>query len=265
MKNTLFFICLIILFTSCKAKQEQSIPLKILSYNIRHGVGLDTILDLSRSAEIIRASAPDLVGLQEIDNRCSRSDSINQTDYLAQQTNMQGTFGKFMDYQGGAYGMATLSGKPIISTKLLQLPDAKYEPRIAIVQEVQIATNCNIVFANVHFDWTSEQEGSGIRLSQAKTLVSYITILNKPVIITGDFNCTPESAAMQYFKGQGFVFIAKGEDNLSYQGENPVEIDHVIYRNTDEVKFRLKSVQLLNEPVVSDHRPLLVALEVIVY
>ena len=119
MKNTLFFICLIILFISCKAKQEQSIPLKILSYNIRHGVGLDTILDLSRSAEIVRASAPDLVGLQEIDNRCSRSDSINQTDYLAEQTNMQGTFGKFMDYQGGAYGMATLSGKPIISTKLL--------------------------------------------------------------------------------------------------------------------------------------------------
>ena len=44
-----------------------------------------------------------------------------QTEYLAQQTNMVGTFGKFIEYQGGAYGMATLSAKPLISTKVIRL------------------------------------------------------------------------------------------------------------------------------------------------
>ena len=41
-----------------------------MSYNIRHGNGLDNIQDLSRSAKIIESEAPDLCGLQEIDNYC---------------------------------------------------------------------------------------------------------------------------------------------------------------------------------------------------
>ena len=234
-----------------------------MSYNIRHGVGLDTVLDISRSARIIKSLAPDLCGLQEIDNFCLRSDSTNQTHYLSQKTNMEGTFGKFMNYQGGEYGMATLSSKPLISTKILQLPDAKYEPRCSIVHEVELSKGCNIVFANVHFDWIDEEEGSLIRLSQAKVLTNYIDSLNIAAIITGDFNCTPESPAMKYFAEQGFVFVNKGEDSLSFQGENKVEIDHLIYRNSDNVKFNKKSIQLLNEPIVSDHRPLIVELEVV--
>ena len=234
-----------------------------MSYNIRHGVGMDTIYDLSRSANIIATQAPDLCGLQEIDNFCLRSDSIGQTGYLAQKTSMNGVFGKFMDFQGGEYGMATLSSKPFKSTKVLQLPNAKYEPRVSIVHEVAIAKDCDIVFANVHFDWISEKEGSFIRLSQARALMKYIDSINKATIITGDFNCTPDSPTMQYFAEQGFIFVQKGEDNLSFQDETKAEIDHVIYRNSGSVKFKKKGVQLLKEPIVSDHRPLIVELEVI--
>lgn len=234
-----------------------------MSYNIRHGEGLDTILDLTRSAELIRLQAPDLCGLQEVDNFCTRTDSIGQTTYLAEQTNMEGTFGAFMDYQGGEYGMATLSKKPLTSTKVLRLPDALYEPRSAIVHEVQIADDCDIVFANVHFDWIGTEEGSANRLRQAESLLNYIDPLNKATIITGDFNCTPDSPTMRYFAEQGFVFIEKGSDNLSFQGASKSEIDHLIYRNTEHVKFKEKSVQLLKEPVVSDHRPLIVGLEVV--
>ncbi len=262
MKRIVYILLCFVFITACNTSKERTINVKIMSYNIRHGEGLDTLLDLSRSAQIIKSQAPDLCGLQEIDNFCLRSDSLNQTDYLSQKTNMEGVFGKFMYYQGGEYGMATLSAKPIISTKVLQLPDAKYEPRVSIVQEVQLSKNCNIVFANVHFDWTNEQEGSSIRLSQAKVLVNYINTLNKAAIITGDFNCTPESPTMKYFEEQGFVFVKKGEDNLSFQGENKLEIDHVIYRDTNLVKFKNKSARLLNEPITSDHRPLVVELEV---
>ena len=86
----------------------------------------------------MQSQAPDLCGLQEIDNFCLRSDSIGQTDYLAKKTSMTGTFSQFMDFDNGAYGMSTLSTKPIVSTKILKLPDAKYEPRTSIINEVQI-------------------------------------------------------------------------------------------------------------------------------
>lgn len=263
MKRIVYILSCFIVFSSCKFKQEQSIDLKIMSYNIRHGKGLDTILDLSRAAALIKSQAPDLCGLQEVDQYCLRSESVNQTEYLAKETNMEGTFGKFMDYQNGEYGLATLSAKPLFSTKVLQLPDGKHEPRSSIIQEVALSKDCNIVFANVHFDWISGNEGSANRLNQAKALMAYIDSLDKATIITGDFNCTPDSPTMQYFAEQGFVFVEKGDDNLSFQGEDTAEIDHLIYRNSELVKFKTKSIQLLNEPIISDHRPLIVDLEVV--
>lgn len=263
MKKLLIISCVIVL-VSCSIKPEQSTNLKIMSYNIRHGEGLDTILDVSRSLSIIDLYKPDLCGLQEVDNFCLRSDSIGQTAYFAEKTLMTGTFGKFMNFEGGEYGMATLSAKPIISTKVLQLPMGKFEPRSSIVHEVQIIEGYNIIFANVHFDWISEKEGSANRLNQAKVLINYINKLNKAAIITGDFNCTPNSPTMQYFTKQGFVFVEKGQDNLSFQGANKSEIDHLIYRDLGNIKFEKKSVLLLKEPIVSDHRPLVVELKVII-
>lgn len=262
MKRLLLIVICFSAFSSCKVKQERTTDLKIMSYNIRHGKGLDTVLDLSRAAALIKTQAPDLCGLQEIDQLISRSDNVNQTQYLAEHTQMEGTFGKFMPYQNGEYGMATLTAVPLTSTKILRLPDGLQEPRVAIVHEVDIAKNCTIVFANVHFDWIESSEGSASRLQQAKTLVAYINSLDKAAIITGDFNCTPDSPTMQYFADQGFVFVEKGADHLSFQGEDASEIDHLIYRNSEQVKFKRKQSQLLKAPIISDHRPLVVTLEV---
>lgn len=263
MKKTTFILISFILFSFIACKKTQIVNLKIMSYNIRHGEGLDTILDLSRSARIIKVQSPDLCALQEVDNFCLRSDSIDQTGYLAQKTLMKGTFGKFMDYQSGEYGMASLSAKLLISTKVLQLPDGKYEPRISIVQEVQITKGCIITFANVHFDWIEGDEGTTNRMNQAKVLMKYIDELDQATVITGDFNCTPDSPTMQYFYSQGFIFVKKGDDNLSFQFDPKSEIDHLIYRNSEDVKFEEKSIHLLKEPIVSDHRPLVAELKVI--
>ena len=234
-----------------------------MSYNIRHGEGLDNVLDLSRSADVIKSQAPDLCGLQEVDQYCKRSDSIGQVLFLEEYTRMKGNFGKFMDYDGGSYGMATLSALPIISSEVISLPDAVYEPRSAIVNEIKANENCTIVFVNVHFDWIDGEDGVESRLNQAKALVSFIETKKHPVVITGDFNCTPDSPTMNYFYDHGFEFVNKGDDNLSFQGDHKVEIDHVIYRNTTKVKIRPKQCYLLDEPVVSDHRPLFAELEIV--
>ena len=124
-----------------------------MSYNIKHGVGNDEVLDLSRALEVIKEQSPDLVALQEIDHFAQRSDSIDQTNWLAEALDMMGTFGPFMDFQGGEYGMASLTTKPLLASHNLQLPDGLREPRTSIIQEVEIAHNTSILFANVHFDW----------------------------------------------------------------------------------------------------------------
>ena len=118
-----------------------------------------------------------------------------------------------------------------------------------------------ILFANVHFDWLLEKEGSANRLNQAKALVKYLNKSELACVIVGDFNCTPESATMQYFYSEGFIFVDKGHDKFSYQGDHQMEIDHLLFRDSREVQFEKKDVLLLQKLLASDHRPLIVELE----
>lgn len=248
-----------LLTNSCSG--SKTVEFTIMSYNIKHGVGNDEELDLSRALAVIKAQSPDYVALQEIDHFVERSDSINQTEFFGNELKMNYTFGQFMPFQGGAYGMATLSAKEIKSTKLISLPKGIYEPRISIVQEVEITEGASVLLANVHFDWISGEEGEASRSAQASALIQYLNQLELPTIITGDFNCQPESPTMQLFYKAGFEFADKGSDNLSFQGDNQVEIDHVIYRNTETAQLKVKYIDLLEEPLVSDHRPLVAHLE----
>ena len=49
--------------------QEMFQELRVLTYNIQHGAGADGIVDLERQAEVIQRLKPDLVALQEVDDR----------------------------------------------------------------------------------------------------------------------------------------------------------------------------------------------------
>ena len=53
--------------------------LRVASFNIHHGVGLDGKLDLDRIAEVVRSTGAEVVGLQEVDRHLSvRSGWIDQ-------------------------------------------------------------------------------------------------------------------------------------------------------------------------------------------
>lgn len=54
--------------------------LRVLSYNIHHAAGTDGKLDLKRIAAVIQSVTPDIVSLQEVDQRVRRSDSIDRSE-----------------------------------------------------------------------------------------------------------------------------------------------------------------------------------------
>ena len=58
----IYIILLIGMFSIFGCKHKETINLKVMSYNIRHGEGMDTVLDLSRAATIIKLIEPDLCG-----------------------------------------------------------------------------------------------------------------------------------------------------------------------------------------------------------
>ena len=58
---------------------------------------------------VIKRLKPDLVALQEVDQRVRRSGSVDQAAELGKLTGMHHAFGSFFKYDGGNYGMAVLS------------------------------------------------------------------------------------------------------------------------------------------------------------
>lgn len=223
--------------------------LRILAYNIHHGEGMDEVIDLERIAALIRDVDPDLVALQEVDSVVTRTNGVDQAAALGDLTGMQPIFGRFMSYQGGAYGMALLSRLPVISSQNLRLPDGD-EPRTAVAATIELPSGRDVRLVGIHF-YRTEAE----RLAQARSLEEHLASLDDlPTILAGDFNSTPDDSVMTHLRA-GWHVVDKGEDRLTFSSFDPEkEIDYFLWQ--PESAFSLVGQQLLDEPVISDHRPL---------
>lgn len=228
--------------------------LRVLTYNIHHGEGVDGVFDLDRIAGVIRESRADLVALQEVDVRASRTGGVDQLDTLARLTGMHGAFTPFMDFQGGQYGLAVLSRYPLDQTEPLVLPPGKHEPRSALAATVVVPEFGTAKFVCLHFDWLDDDAD---RFMQAQALVRALD--GEPrVILAGDFNDQPGSRTMEYLSGS-FMDVAKSTDAACTfpSGTPDREIDFVMFRPKDAL---LGTAQVLGETTASDHRPVLATL-----
>ena len=88
--------------------------LRVMTYNIHIGKGMDGKADLARIAGVIKSADVDVVALQEVDVKTRRSGvESDQLKELAKLTGMHGVFAKARDFDGGEYGQAVLSRRPI--------------------------------------------------------------------------------------------------------------------------------------------------------
>src|SRR5579883_3350635 len=104
-------------------------PLRVMTYNIQHGAGLDGVLNVDRTAAAIAAVHPDVVGLEEVDDHwSSRSADLDETSLLADKLHMCAFFAQIYDLPPqttGApdreYGLAILSRYPILDSQNHQI------------------------------------------------------------------------------------------------------------------------------------------------
>lgn len=235
--------------TSTQQKATQN--LRMLSYNIRHGKGVDQQVDLKRIAKVICAQNPDLVALQEVDKKCERSGNRDIAAELGRLTGMRHCFGKFMDFQEGEYGMAILSRFPIRETVRHQLPRGA-EPRCALEAKVQApGLSAPLSFVCIHNDWTNED----IRIKQVQALLKSLREQDNPIVLAGDFNGPRSDASMKLLERAGWKILEKdgGKVGNTYPSDSPnVEIDFLVLKG-----FHPESVEhnVIDERIASDHRP----------
>lgn len=167
MKEIAGMASLLVLLASCatgQAGEPASVDLTLLTWNILHGANDEGDLNLEAKGRYISIQAADLVFLQEIDENCERSGSVDQMAILGQITGMDAAFGSFMPYQGGRYGLGTLSSLPVRSTRSLRLPEGD-EPRVALFREVEVlGPSWNARAPSVDIDHILVRSGSELTL-----------------------------------------------------------------------------------------------------
>ena len=229
--------------------------MRIMSFNICH-CATDYSLsvtdeDVRRTASVIAAESPDFVCLQEVDDKTTRSDGIDETARLAELTGMYGTFGKARDYQGGGYGVAILSRQePLsVSTRTVEGNEA----RLLLICEF---ADCYI--ATIHFD-----NNRDLRLASISTVRDALSALDKPVFITGDWNATPDSETLDAMRE--FVTVVSPESGVrtfgDFEGDDYV-IDYIAVDTADADKYYVQRGYCVSNVVddhgSSDHNPVIV-------
>lgn len=221
--------------------------LRILSYNIRNGRGLKAPdVDLERPAGVIRKLNPDVIGLQELDWKSERAAKRDIPKEMGELVGMKSFFAPAIDFQGGKYGVASLTKTAPIRTYNLPLP-GKEECRTLQVTEFE-----DFVFFNTHFSLTAED-----RLASVKIIGEEMKKFSKPIFLCGDFNATPDSEVIQALKKE---WKAIGPDAPTYPANQPeIQIDYVFTQKGTSVK--VKEAQVISAPNESDHAPVLVVVE----
>jgi endonuclease/exonuclease/phosphatase family metal-dependent hydrolase len=245
------------LITSLRATAQQPKSLRVLTYNIHHAEGLDKKLDLPRIATVIRAAEPDLVAIQEVDVKAKRTGGVDEAAELAKLTNMHAYFAKAMDYQGGAYGQLILSKHELTDTKTHMLPPAEpgVEPRIMAEAHVKIG-GTSIAFFGTHLD----ARDNARRVLQAEEIARITANIKDDVsILAGDLNAHPDHQPIALLT-KDWTDPSAGKGLLTIPAEKPKsQIDYVLYRPKD--RLHPVDVKVLDEPVASDHRPVLAVFE----
>lgn len=233
--------------------------LRVMTYNIHVGVGMDKKLDLQRIADLINAEHPDLVGLQEVDRGVKRTEGKDEIAELAKLTSMNYAFAHNLDYQGGQYGVAILSRFPLSKTDHRKYENLREAERRGMIRaEVEFAGR-TISFVTTHLDYQYEDG----RVFETEQLLRFLDGVAGPLIVVGDFNDEPSGSAYKLMQAKftdAWVAAKTKETGLSYPADKPAKrIDYIFTRQLD--RARTRKAWIVNT-LASDHLPVVADIEI---
>ena len=239
-------------FSACATTDSGPATLRVLSWNIHHGQGLDNALDLQRIAGVISSVDPDIVCLQEVDRRTVRAGGVDQAVEIAYHLDMEAVFHRCIDYQGGEYGDAVLSKVKPRDIHRFSLP-GKLEAR-GVVGVVVTPGGDPVLVCSTHFDHGRDNPS---RIDEARIVAEFAKKSPIPVILAGDLNALPGSEVLSILDD---VFAIPNHPAPTFPADLPQRrIDYIL--STHFPGWRLTETRVIVEPLASDHRPVLAVFE----
>ena len=245
-KNLLFIFAALFIFSA----QVQN-TLKLMSYNIKNANGMDNVCNFQRIANVINNTSPDVVAIQEVDSMTNRSGQKYVLGEIAERTQMHGYFAPAIDYDGGKYGIGLLTKQVPLRLQSLPLP-GREEARTLILAEF-----ADYIYCCTHMSLTEEDRMKSLELVKAFTSSS-----TKPLFLAGDMNAEPESGFIKELQ-KDFQILSNPKQH-TFPAPDPKEtIDYIATLKQNAKGFAVISAKVINEPMASDHRPILVELRTV--
>ncbi|MDT8974747.1 endonuclease/exonuclease/phosphatase family protein [Paenibacillus sp. chi10] len=199
------------------------IALSVMSYNIRHGEGMDHMYAANRIVEVIRASGADIIGLQEVDR------------YYSARSNYEDT-------------IAVLA-EQILSHQHYPLSSDESE------QRGLLAAVLDVDGINLHFYTTHLGLAQSERVEQVKEIINIVASHTmEPCIITGDFNAHPDSVEVASMSPAFCSAFADEHDAFTFPAGNAVETLDYIFVNHQSGNIEDRTV--IHSSLASDHYPI---------
>lgn len=156
--------------------------LRVASYNIQHGMGMDGRLDYLRTARVLEKINADVVAVQEVDSMTRRTGHTYALGEIADAMRYYASYAAAIDFDDGRYGIGILSRQRPLRIERRALP-GREEARAIIVAEFK-----DYVFAATHLSLTEED-----RMASLAIITEMARASRKPFIIAGDMNAEPGS------------------------------------------------------------------------
>ncbi|MFP3900049.1 MAG: endonuclease/exonuclease/phosphatase family protein [Acidimicrobiia bacterium] len=250
--------------SSATARQSRAPdrPLRVATFNISHGAGLDGVVDLERIARVVEDTGADVVGLQEVDRHFHvRSNFVDQASWLARRLRMDVAFGANLDEDPltpGAprrqYGTAVLSRHHIYSSTNTLLPRPEGGEQRGLL-EVRVAVRgVPVTVFSTHLQHDSQVE----RLAQVEAIRAHLVGVDDSVVILGDLNARPEAPEIVALTDDLVdAWAAAGTGpGYTFDASTPhARIDYVL--SSDDVVTHMAAVVTTD---ASDHFPVVVDL-----
>lgn len=223
--------------------------LSVLTWNIRHGLGIDGRLDLDRVLAVIRQADPDIVFLNEVDRRMRRSGRIDQAAWLAARLGMRCYFAKSFGFRLAGFGNALLVKGTIAHAESVWL-SREWEPRKALVARVEVA-GTTLTCVGVHLSPRPSR-----RIAELAQLERLVEATSGRRIVAGDFNLElSRGDAAPRFGGLTDVFAQ--EPAPTFPSHDPIaRLDYL---------FMPSDCNIIDKKVIgtvaSDHLPLVTVID----
>lgn len=236
---------------------------RLVTWNVHRCVGRDGKCAPERIARILGELNADIIALQELDIRRSRTGRVDQAHVIAHTLGMTHHFHPAYRVMEEAYGDAILTARPSRMVKGGALPGvgplAGLEPRGAVWAAVHLGgVEVNVV--NTHLGLRGHE-----RLVQVEALLGPDWIggpaCREPVMLVGDFNAIPRSrvyarlsAALRDAQRHGHRL----KPQATFPARLPfLRLDHVFVSRGVDVS-RAETLRTPEARIASDHLALVV-------